>query len=208
MIPRRLATIAALVLATGAFLRMHAASEITPTARLDRLPFAINGWRGVDEGRLDPDTERALKSDSYILRTFRRGPAELGLYVAFYAMQRSGQTIHSPLNCLPGTGWDWLDRGPRTIPVQAGSSITVTRALAQRDGDRLLIYYWYQSRGRAVADDYQNKLLLMRDALIRHRTDGALVRVVAPVTRGTDPTIAAESFISALYDPLVRQLPE
>jgi EpsI family protein len=207
-IGRRLLAVATLLVVAGVSARLTAASAAVPVAHIDQVPFLVGGWRGTDAGRLDAETERALGSDSYILRTFRRVPMELDLYVAYYGTQRAGHTIHSPLNCLPGTGWDWLERGRTTLTTADGSALTVNRAVAQRDADRLLIYYWYQGRGRAVADEYQNKLLLMRDALVRRRSDGALVRVVAPVTGPTDPSPGAEAFIGALYPFLVRELPE
>src|SRR5262249_40354429 len=135
VIAGRLALVAACVLATGAALRVAAASDLAPSARLDRLPLVIDGWRGADDAPLDADAAREVNSDAYVLRDYARGAEQLGLYVAYYATQRSGRTIHSPLNCLPGTGWEWLERGQRTVAVPGGATIAVNRALAQRDAD-------------------------------------------------------------------------
>jgi len=208
MIARRLLLVAVCVVATGGFLRLTAAADIVPVARLDELPFAIGDWRGRDDGRLDRETERTLQADAYTLRTYARGEAQVGLYVAYYGTQRSGHTIHSPLNCLPGNGWEWLDRGRERVSMPDGSSIEINRAIAQKDANQLLLYYWYQSRGRVVASDYRNKLLLVRDALTLHRSDGALVRIVAPVAKGMRPADDAASFVRALYPVLAVHLPE
>jgi EpsI family protein len=205
--PQRLLLIALCVAATGGTLKLIAASDTVPAAQLEALPFAIDAWQGRDDGPLDAETVRIVQADSYALRTYSRGASQVGLYVAYYGSQRSGHTIHSPLNCLPGTGWSWLERGRQTVP-SAGRTIEINRALAQKDADRLLVYYWYQSRGRVIASDYRNKLVLMQDALTLHRSDGALVRIVAPVAGGTDPSVETESFISSLYPELVRRLPE
>lgn len=203
----RLLGVALCVVLAGAFVRLTAASDVLPEATLASLPLAIDGWRGRDDPPLDPEIERTLQADSYILRSYARGRAQVGLYAAYYASQRSGHTIHSPLNCLPGTGWEWLERGQQTLTVADGQAVEVNRALAQKDADRLLLYYWYQSRGRVVAGDLRNKLLLVRDALTLHRSDGALIRVVAPVVDGR-PTGDAAQFIRALYPAIVRHLPE
>jgi EpsI family protein len=95
------------------------------------------------------------------------------------------------------------------LVIDPTRAIEVNRNLAERNGERMLIYYWYQSRGRAVASDYRNKLLLVRDALTRHRSDGALIRVAAPA----EPDVvqareAASSFIRAVYPALTVSLPE
>lgn len=207
MIAPRLLLVALCVAATGGALRLAAASDTAPAARLASLPFSIDAWHGRDDGRLDAETERAVQADSYTLRTYTRKATAAGLYVAYYATQRSGHTIHSPLNCLPGTGWTWLERGTERLDA-GGTPIEINRALAQKDSDRLLLYYWYQSRGRVIASDYRNKLMLMHDALTLHRSDGALVRVVATVASGVNRSADVESFIGAIYPALVRSLPE
>lgn len=207
----RLLVVALCVCTAGGLLRVSAASDIAPPARLSALPLTIDTWRGRDDPRLDAETERATQADSYLLRTYVHAPvpveAPIGLYVAYYATQRSGHTIHSPLNCLPGTGWEWLERGHRAVRLDSGDVIDVNRGVAQRDADKLLLYYWFQSRGRVVASEYANKLLLVRDAVTLHRSDGALVRVTARLRSSAEPGEAV-SFIRALYPALERDLPE
>lgn len=207
MIATRFVLVALCVASTGGALKLAAATDHAPTAQLEALPFSVDSWRGQDDGRLDAETERSIQADSYTLRTYSRNATAAGLYVAYYATQRSGHTIHSPLNCLPGTGWTWLERGTQRVDTGSGT-IEINRALAQKDSDRLLLYYWYQSRGRVIASDYRNKLMLMRDAFTLHRSDGALVRVVATVQNGTDRSAEVESFISSIYPALVRSLPQ
>jgi EpsI family protein len=207
---RRLLIIAIVVAATGGYLRLLAASDVTvPPPRLASLPLAIGEWRGRDEGRLDRDTESILRADAYTVRTYARGGPPVSLFVAYYGTQRAGQTIHSPLNCLPGNGWSWADRERRELSTDAGRAIEVNRNVATRAGAAALVYYWYQSHGRTIASDYRNRLVLMSDALVRHRSDGALVRVVAPIAASDpQPDREIESFIRAAYGPLTDHLPE
>src|ERR671932_152695 len=56
----------------------------------------------------DEETERVLAADRYVNRTYAAAGAPVGLYVAYYARQRPTVSIHSPLHCLPGTGWEPL----------------------------------------------------------------------------------------------------
>ena len=57
----------------------------------------------------------------------------------------------------------------------------VSRAFMEKNGSRQLSYYWFPQRGRVLSDMYQLKAYAFWDALTRHRTDGALVRLIAPV---------------------------
>ena len=78
----------------------------------------------------------------------------------------------------------------------------------RKNGAQSLVYYWYQSHGRAIASDYRNRLLLVQDALTLHRSDGAVVRVTAPLLpRNARPADVA-GFIRALYPILAQHLPE
>jgi len=209
MTSRRLFVVAALMVAAGGFLRTLAAADLVPNASmLEALPFQIGAWRGRDLGRFDPDTEAILQADSYVMRRYERNGVPVDLFVAYYATQRSGHTIHSPLNCLPGTGWEWVDTRRQLISLGPEREVVINANVARKNGQRDLVYYWYQSHGRAVASEYRNRLLLVQDSLTLHRSDGALVRVTAPVV--ADNTSAAEvtAFIRALYPILTRYLPE
>ena len=110
----------------------------------------------------------------------------IGLYIGYYKSQREGDTMHSPLNCLPGAGWAPESQSYLTIPVStspgaAPQPITVNRYLIRKGADRQLVLYWYQSHGRVVASEYSSKIFMVLDAIRTNRTDGALVRVITPV---------------------------
>jgi EpsI family protein len=210
VISRRLIMAAVMLVLTSGYLHLVAAGDrVLPPARLNSLPLRIDEWRGRDLPRLDRQTEAILQADAYTLRTYTRGSAPVVLFVAYYETQRTGRTIHSPLNCLPGTGWIWADRGRVGLSADNGARMEINRNVARKNGEADLVYYWYQSRGRVIANDYMHKAALVRDALTLHRTDGALVRVTSVV--GADAAASmteAESFIRTVYPVLAEHLPE
>jgi len=57
----------------------------------------------------------------------------------------------------------------------------INRTVIERDGQRQLVYYWFEQRGRRMANEYWVKAYLLADALAKNRTDGALVRVTTSV---------------------------
>jgi EpsI family protein len=205
----RLVVVAALMIAAAGFLRIVSAADLVPEASaLNALPLQIAEWRGHDLPRLDAETEAILHADNYVFRRYTRDGLPVDLFVAYYATQRSGHSIHSPLNCLPGTGWEWVERRRERVAIGADHDIEINGNIARRNTQKDLIYYWYQSHGRAVASDYRNRLLLVQDALTLHRSDGALVRVTAPVLGGDAGPAQVTAFIRALYPILARYLPE
>jgi EpsI family protein len=175
---------------------------------LDKFPMQLAGWRGEGGPPVEPDVARVLGADDYLNRTYvDSSGAAVALWVAFYGSQRHGDAIHSPLNCLPGTGWTAVAH-TRPIVHAGNARFPVNRYLVEKRGERQLVTYWFQGRGRMVASEYANKTYLLVDAVRLGRTDGALVRVVTPA--GPDER-AAESatarFVAALHPALSAWLP-
>src|SRR5262249_60042995 len=205
---KRLLVVAGLIAATFGALRLDAVSDHAPGARLESLPVQINGWYGQSLA-LDSQDAAILQADAYVLRTYARGTTSFELFVAYYGTQLAGRTMHSPLNCLPGNGWSWVERSRRAFGLPTGGIIEINRNRAARGSQALDIYYWYQSRSRVIASDYVNKFVLIQDALARARNEAALVRVGAAATRAGSASLEdAESFIGPAYMALARVLPE
>jgi EpsI family protein len=53
--------------------------------------------------------------------------------------------------------------------------------LVEKNGQRQLVYYWYQGRGRNFTNEYMAKFYMVWDGIWRRRTDGALVRLTMPL---------------------------
>jgi EpsI family protein len=150
--------------------------------RLTALPFQLSTWTGHDGPPLDNDTERLLAADAYLDRSYAGATGTpVDLYIAYYSRQQPGASIHSPLHCLPGTGWEPIEI--TTIPVTqpGGAAGDVRRMLVRKNGDRAIVLYWYAVHGRMLASETFSKLWLLHDSLTSGRSDAALVRIVVPV---------------------------
>ncbi len=125
--------------------------------------------------------------------------------------------MHSPQNCLPGAGMGaGVQRRDEAARAKQGPSggtedIPINRYMIQKGLDRQLVLYWYQAHGRVVASEYWGKFYLIADAFRLNRTDGALVRVIAPVAPGeqgeADAEKAAVKFVNSLFPLLPNYLP-
>jgi EpsI family protein len=173
-------------------------------------------WEGRDVA-IEQKVLDVLKVSDYLMRGYvpikeARGtgheasPGEpIWLYVGYYQSQRTGATYHSPKNCLPGAGWQFVDTSQVSLAVPEGPVITINRAIIQKGLERELILYWYQDRGRVVASEYWAKGYMIWDAMTKNRTDGALVRVSLSVTGTLE---AADQQAVAFVKDLWRVLPE
>lgn len=191
---RRLLVVAAcLIVAAGVIARASRVEPVPSRQSFVHFPLTIEEWRGRNDPPLAADVLRVLAVDDYISRTYSSRSGLADLYVGYYASQREGDTIHSPLNCLPGSGWEPVERQRVTIDVGAAQPVVVNQLLIQSGLDKQAVLYWYQSHGRVVASEYWGRAYLALDALRLNRTDGAIVRVVVPV-RGDDRDAEAAAY--------------
>jgi exosortase D (VPLPA-CTERM-specific) len=153
------------------------------------FPLELGAWRGHREA-LENDVLSTLMLDDYILADYvSAGEPPVNFYVAYYASQRSNASAHSPSSCLPGGGWRISEFAPREVPLPASAgraSVKVNRAIIQQGDQRQLVYYWFKERSRNITSEYVVKWYLLLDSLRQHRSDGALVRLVTPLTDGED----------------------
>jgi exosortase D (VPLPA-CTERM-specific) len=192
--------------------RAHVAPARVPFAE---FPLGLEAWQGRRD-RLDPDIVQALQLDDYLLADFSRSdaPGELpvNLYAAYYLSQANGVSSHSPRACIPGDGWEIEDFENRELALAAaGAPLRVNRVVIRKGERRQLVYYWFQQRGRFMTGEYTVKLQILRDALLHHRTDGAMVRVIARLRPG-EPVEAGdrrlEDFVRVLLPRLAPHIPE
>ena len=171
----------------GAFVLLHTVSRgeaLVPRPPLSELPYAFAGWKG-EERPIKEQIVQAVGVSDYTNRVYiDLTNAPVQLYIGYYASQKTGDTIHSPKNCLPGAGWDPIQSGYVTVSVPGGRQIVVNEYVIQQDLNKQIVFYWYQSRGRVIASEYSAKFWMVADAISRNRTDGALVRVVTPMNEG------------------------
>lgn len=208
MLGRALVIAGLLVAGRLAIDRVETAEARVVRAPLASVPTTVGEWRGWDLPRLDAEVERILGADDYLHRRYAAADGSIvDLFVGYYRSQRQGDAIHSPRNCLPGAGWRPVEAGT-TILTLDGRRAEVNRYIVERGGDRQAVLYWYQGRGRIVANEYANKALLVLDALRRRRSDGALVRVMTPVQAGeADAVGRAARFAAAAFPWLAEAIP-
>lgn len=178
----RAALVIAMLLATGSVLYSRNRGETLPnSADLNGFPSHVQNWKGTDQV-IAQDVLDTLGAGHFLSRFYTREDAPpIDLFIAYYPSQRSGDAIHSPKNCLPGSGWFPIESGRTTIDISPQQSIAANRYVVARGGSRQLVIYWYQAHGRTTASEYSAKIRLVVDAIRMNRSDGAMVRLVTPM---------------------------
>jgi EpsI family protein len=177
------------------------------TPPLSSLPTKIDGWTGTDD-TLDDQTLELLGDPKYLLRNYVEASLQqpdIGVFIAYYPSQTTGDTIHSPAHCLPGAGWVPTSRKIVQLTAPDGTTFPVNRFVISKSGDRDLALYWFQSHGRGVANEYWAKYYLIYDSIRMHRSDGALVRFISPMYPG-ESADAAQARVMAFGNHILPLL--
>lgn len=177
---RHVLLLAVVLLATfGVRARLGTSPSIPLQRNFDSFPARFAGWTLVSQPALAPDVLAVLKADDYMVRNYVNASGrEAQLFVAYYRNQKSGESMHSPKNCLPGSGWEPIvnDR------ISLANGAQVNRYVVENSGDREMVLYWYKDQQRTIASEYWGKFYLVWDSMRTGRRDGAIIRVLVPMT--------------------------
>ena len=174
---------------------------------LKGFPEQVGTWQriGVD-AQFDSATLSVLRATDYLMRDYRRSDGQAAnFYVGYYATQRDGATYHSPLNCLPGSGWTLNEPGSITITRPDGRSFVANRYIIRNGDSQRAMIYWYQGRGRAIASEYWGKVYTVIDSVRLRRSDAAMVRVTVPVVGSEAKAIEAAAELAAIASPVLSE---
>ena len=174
------------------------------------IPTRLLGYESMDL-RISDVEQQVAGMDDYLLRRFgtEGEPYRFSVYVGYYEAQVQGKSIHSPKNCLPGAKWEPIASETRSVNID-GQPQRLNRYLLANRGARVVVYYWYQGRGRVAWNEYAVKWELMRDKARYGRSEEALVRIVIPLTEEVTETVAdaeAEALALALIPRVFAALP-
>jgi EpsI family protein len=187
--------------------------ERVPAGRpLDLFPAQLGSWQEVQNYPVEQEIRDQLKADDLLNRLYGDSESHtaVGLFVAYFKTQRTGQSPHSPKNCLPGSGWEPEATGFLDVAVEGQPEpIRINRYVVSHGDEKSVVLYWYQSRRRVIASEFSAKFWLVMDSIRYHRSDTALVRVTIPVVdNGQDAAArAGVSFVRILFPVLQGYLP-
>lgn len=194
---------------------------------LSSFPETLPGWQMISQNVVEKETLDVLKADDVVSRFYARvsqpglhagmlekrgliGNAPQELFIAYFSTQQQGQSPHSPKNCLPGAGWQQTEAGEMSIPIPGlEKPIRINKYIISKGQQTSVVLYWYQSHGRVVANEFAAKYYLVSDSMLYHRSDTAIIRVVAPVVGDNVENALknATEFVQAVFPAAYQFLP-
>jgi EpsI family protein len=195
----RFAVAACLLIVTALLLQARGKNEVfPPREKLSELPHQLGDWTGTDIS-IPQDQLEILGAGDFLLRVYHTPDLSqpyVDLFIAYFPSQRSGESIHSPKNCLPGAGWSPVEAGRVTLSLSGRAPFVANRYVIAKGEDRMLVLYWYLAHDRAVASEYWAKFYLVSDSMRLNRSDGSLIRVTTPLQPGEGIEAAQQRLVS------------
>ncbi len=229
----RFALVAGMMTATAAMVFLRGAVDDVPSSvPLELLPHRIDNRSAVDitipdvtlqllgKGRFlnrvysshgDADAGTAAANAATATAAAQDAAIPVSLFIGYFPTQRTGQSIHSPQNCLPGAGWTFESEKTILLPGADGRKYQVGEYVITDGTQKQEVLYWYRAHGRSIASDYRAKLYMLLDAIRYNRTDGALIRVITPLVPGEAEGSAhtrATTFASQVAAMLPAYIPD
>ena len=169
---------------------------------LQQFPETIGAYSGSDIP-MDAETLEVLGKGVFMDRLYKPEDATpaanvgpVRLFIGYFPTQRSGQSIHSPQHCLPGSGWVFESSGVTDLTDRTGKTIQVGDYLISDGNSKAEVLYWYRSHGRNIASDYMAKFYTLLDSMRLNRTDAALIRIVVPLRPGEERVTAHDRAVA------------
>jgi len=189
---------------------VYARSEVAVPVNqsLDLFPQHVGAWNMTGQARFDERTLEVLKPSDYLSRTYRTKSGEqVSLYIGYHDGGPNSGAIHSPRQCLPGSGWNRLTSEVRSVEL-ADQKIPYVSAVYQKDTEKQLFLYWFQVRDSIVTDEYMMKLAQVKNSVIANRRDSSFIRLSLRAKDSVDAAVRiGEQFIKDFYPAIRHALP-
>ncbi|MDP3024009.1 MAG: EpsI family protein [candidate division Zixibacteria bacterium] len=183
-------------------------SEVLPpnTANLQIIPLSTKTWQGL-EYHFSDNTYQILRTDA---STFRKYVDQQGnivwLFLAYFKSQKYGSQIHSPKNCLPGSGWNILKKDKYYFKVGLSDSLCSNLFTISDGKESELMFYWFITESGIVTNEFMLKLDLVLNSLRHKPTHAAFVRMTISLQRSDEKTVIQvfENFYKE-FDSYIQQ---
>lgn len=193
----------------GNFLRFTEQAPHAPS-NFSAIPLNEGDYTG-EERRFSETSYDILQADTTTLRRYIGLDGDVyWLFVAYFASQKYGSQIHSPKHCLPGGGWQILRHEPFELDLPGGKSKKINRLIIADRGRQQLMFYWYETRGGAISNEFGLKWDLVMNSLMLRPTDAAIIRLTLPIREedGVEgATERAQEFFRTFYPDVAHALP-
>lgn len=172
------------------------------------INLPVSGWlcKPITSPQAVLDT---LETDITVFAEYYQGAEEpVNLYIGYYDTVEQSKMSHAPQVCFTAQGWV-MQKNDKVKILLGGEKKTVNRLLLERNGERTLVYYWYQAGKGVYADLFRMKVSLLFEKIMHSEgfdEGNAFVRVSISVKDASE-AIMAQQNLQNFSRLLVRVLP-
>lgn len=175
-------------------------------SQLASFPLSLPNWVGQDVG-IPAEVRSLLNADDVLSRNYASAETgeAAGLLVVYRKYGRR-DFIHRPELCYPSQGWKIVESGRTRMPYN-GNEVQATKVVAEKDGAREIIVYWFASGSRTESNYLKQQYLMALDRFQTQKYGWAFVRINCAVMYSDAETIKTMRDLAAsASQPLVSIL--
>ena len=123
----RLALAVGLIALTALYLEGRGADAPSPPHKdVTHFPPTVGAWQGGEPLPFSPETLKVLGPGDFLERVYDQ-PSQppVDLLLEYFPSQRTHDTSHSPQHCLPGAGWEPVERSIMHLKAPNGRPVPV-----------------------------------------------------------------------------------
>jgi len=190
---------------------VHTRSEASVPVNkpLDLFPQKQGGWVMTGQARFDRRVLEVLLPTDYLSRTYQDSRGDVvSLYVGYHDGGPDSGPIHSPKQCLPGSGWNRVNAEVQQLDVN-GTIVSYVSSLYQKDNEKQLFLYWFQVGDRYLTNEYALKFSMAKNSMLHNRRESSFIRISVPVTTSEEAALKiGKSFIKGFAPAISASLPK
>jgi EpsI family protein len=194
-----------LLMLTWACIHLTSRTSVPVAKPLAQFPAVYQEWRMISQERFSDVVLSVLKPTDYLSRNYEAPKVRrIGLYIGYHDGGKESGEIHSPKNCLPGSGWQQVSTERMNLNTPL-NKISLIKAVYQKGEIREMFLYWFQVQDKTLSDEYSLKLAGITNSIFHGRKDAAFIRISVPFD--VDEHEAAEAGVRFIQDfyPLIRE---
>ncbi len=188
--------------------RQPQAGAVAPETSLNEALGRIDGWRNSGVIPLSSQVVEELDLDDYLFQTFSNDLGSVTLYVGYYHSAKKVGAAHDPMVCYPGQGWklSHFQEGESQIKGTGGTIVSYSTMIAEQDGRKELVLYWFQASDQATSGTLAQKVALLKQRLMNGSENNAFVRVSTSLQdrSAEDARALILSFLNNFYPKFFR----
>ena len=191
---RRFVVVNILFLFTIFYMNVHHEKPQPLQLPLSQFPLLVGEWSAMRNEVFSQPLLDVLRPNDYMARRYI-GPNNqaVELYVGYHDRAQGSGPIHSPKNCLPGSGWIEVASAPMEVKVGT-TQVNLRQSVYSLGEQSELFLYCFMVREKIVSSEYALKLAEIENSMRYGQSGSSFIRISLPV--GRDVAQASQTALS------------